>query len=134
MKIPSLKRILREDLKDAPTWIDGVINPVNSFMEYMYQAMNKNISYFDNVACSIREFTYVTPSTYPTMDDVEFQSLLKVKATDVRLMQIYDKETFLPPTATAVYIPWTENNGSIIIKSIPGLTASKSYLIRIKIS
>ncbi len=125
--------MLREDLKDAPQWVDGIINPVNSFMEYIYQALNKNISYADNIACSIREFTYVTPSTYPTMDDVEFISGIKVKATDVRLMQVYEKATYLPPTS-AVSIPWIESNGSIIIKAIPGLAASKSYLIRIKIS
>ena len=133
MKIPSLKRILKEDLKEAEAWVDVIINPVNSFMEYTYQAMNKNISYADNIACSIREFTYITPSTYPTMDDVEFLSGIKVKATDVRLMQIYDKATYLPPTS-AVFIPWIEVNGSIIIKAIPGLLASKSYLVRIKIS
>ena len=133
MKIPSLKRILREDLKDAPTWVEGIIGPVNSFMEYIYQAMNKNINDADNIACSIREFTYITPSTYPTMDDVEFQSGLKIKATSVILQQILVKETFLPPVS-AVYVPWYENSGSIVIKPIVGLVASTSYLVRIKIS
>jgi len=133
MKIPSLKRILREDLKEAPSWIEGVIAPINSFMEYIYQAMNKNISYADNIACTIREFTYITPSTYPTMDNVEFLTGLKVKATDARIMQILDKDTFMP-VLNATSLPWYEDNGTIIISAIPGLTASKSYIVRIKIS
>lgn len=133
MKIPSLKKILREDLKDAPEWVNGILVPVNQFMEYIYQAMNRNISDSDNISCQIKELTYITPSTYPTMDNVEFLSTLKVKATGVTLLQVVDKDTYLPPTS-AVYVPWYENNGSIVILPITGLVASKIYTIRLRVS
>lgn len=133
MKIPSLKRILKEDLKDAPNWVDGIIGPVNSFMEYIYQSLNKNINDADNIACTIKEFTYITPSTYPVMDDIEFLSGLKVKATSVILQQILVKSDYMPPVS-AVYVPWFEKNGSIVIRPIVGLAASTSYIVRIKIS
>lgn len=133
MKIPSLKRILREDLKDAPDWVSGIIVPVNSFMEYIYQAMNNNITDSDNIACSIKELTYITPSTYPTMDTVEFLSGLKVKATGVQLLQIYEKSNYTPPTS-AVYVPWVEDNGTIKIFPITGLSASKTYILRLRVS
>jgi len=133
MKIPSLKKILREDIPDAPDWITSVTSPINTFMEYMYQAMNKNISDADNIACTVREILYTTPSTYPTMDTIEFQSGLKVKATGVTLLQIYQRNNYTPPTS-AVYIPWVEDNGVIIIYPITGLLASTTYVLRVRVS
>jgi len=133
MKIPTLKKILREDIPDAPNWVTGLIGPVNTFMEYVYQALNKNISNYDNLLCQIKEITYVTPSTYPTMSNVEFLSALKVKATGLTLLQIYEKGTYTPPTS-AVYIPWVENNGAIVIYPITGLVASKVYTVRLQLT
>ncbi len=39
MRLPSQKKILREDLKDAPAWVNGLIGPLNAFMESVYQAL-----------------------------------------------------------------------------------------------
>lgn len=133
MKIPSVRKILKEDLPDAPDWINGVISPINSFMEYMYQAMNRNITDSDNIACSVKELTYITPSTYPVMDNVEFASGLKFKATGLTLLQILDKSDFSPPTS-AVYVPWIDDDGVIVIYPIIGLAASKSYILRVRVS
>lgn len=133
MRLPTQKKILREDLKQAPGWIDSLIDPLNSFMESVYQALNKNITFSENIACFIKEITYTTPSTYPTMDDFEFTSTLKTKAIGVQLLQIVEKTAYLPP-ANPLYVPWTENNGKIVIRSIPGLSANKTYLIRLLVS
>ena len=131
MKLPSFKRILREDVKDAPDWVDGLINPLNSFMEFVYQGMNKNLTLFDNVAANVTEFTYRTGATYPLgQDDVNFQSGLKNKATGVMIMQIYDRATYTPPPGPC-YVPWIQNVDQIVVKTITGLEASKVYTVRL---
>ncbi len=132
-KLPTIKKILREDVKDAPEWISAVIEPFNSLAEFVYQSLNRNLTFRDNVACFVKELTYKTPSTYPTMDDVQFTNELKVKATGVELLQAIEKSTYIP-AAGPVYIPWVENNGLIVVSSVPGLAASKTYLIRLLIS
>lgn len=132
MKLPSQKRILREDLKDAPDWVNGIINPVNSFMESTYQALNKNITLQENVASFIKEITYRTPSTYPVMEIVEFTNSLKTRAIGVQIMQVYDKATHIPAPGP-VYIPWIEEAGAIKIYPITGLEADKTYFIRLVI-
>lgn len=132
MKLPTQKKILREDLKDAPNWISGVIDPINNFMETVYQTLNKNVTE-ENTASQIKELTYKTPSTYPTMDNVEFISGLKTKARGVAAMQVYDKDTYTP-AAGPVYVPWIEDNGTIIIYPITGLQASKTYIVRLRIT
>jgi hypothetical protein len=131
LKLPVIKKILREDLKGAPSWVQGIIDPVNQFMEYTYQILNKNVTYTENFSSFVKELTYTTPSTYPSgVSNVSFQNTLKSKASGLILAQIYDTSLYLPPSS-AVYVPWVENNGSIVIYPITGLAASKTYLLRL---
>ncbi len=132
MKLPSQKRILREDLKEAPEWIDGIIDPVNSFMQTVYQALNKNVNE-DNTASQVKELTYKTTAAYPVAVIVEFQSTLKTKATGLAIMQIFEKGTYTP-AAGPCYIPWVDDNGTIKISSITGLEASKTYTVRVRLT
>lgn len=132
-KLPTIKKILREDVKEAPAWITAIIEPFNSLAEFVYQSMNKNLNFSDNIACFIKELSYKTPSTYPTMDNVEFINELKFKASGLLVLQAVDKSNYVP-AAGPVYAPWVENNGSIVISPITGLAANKTYLIRLLVS
>jgi len=131
MKLPIQRKILREDLKEAPSWVDGLIGPLNNFMETIYQALNKNIDEV-NLLSQIKEVLVVVPSTYPDMEPVRFQSTLKIRATGCTILQCTNKATFIP---VATGNPaWVDNNGTIQISSITGLTAGQSYTIRFRIT
>lgn len=133
MRLPTQKKILREDLKDAPAYVNGIIEPVNTFMEALYQALNKNITLSENIASFIKELIYVTPSTYPAgVEDVSFQNALRTRPIGVMVMQAYERTTYIPAVGP-VYVPWIEDDGNIIISSITGLAASKTYLVRLVI-
>lgn len=131
-KLPPQKKILREDVKGAPTWVNSIIETMNNFMENVYQALNKNIN-DENMASQVKEITYRTPSTYPTMDDIEFTSELKIKATGLSVLQVYERSNYTPPPGP-VWVPWVEDNGVIIIGPITGLEASKTYLVRLRVT
>ncbi len=131
LKLPSQKKILREDIKEAPTWINGIVEPLNSFMETTYQALNKNITLTENIASFIKEITYRTNSTYPMgMGKIYIQNGLKSRAIGIMVMQVYEKSTYIPAPGP-VYIPWVEENASIAISTITGLEADKTYTIRL---
>lgn len=131
IKLPTQKKILREDLKGAPDWINGVIDPTNTFMEKTYQALNKNITLTDNIASFVKELTYTTPAGYPTMEPITFRNELKARPIGVMVMQVYDKATYIPAPGP-VYIPWVlDNAGDIMVYPITGLQASKTYLVRL---
>lgn len=131
MKLPTIKKILREDVKEAPSWVNGLIDPLNAFMETVYQALNKNLTLTENVASFTTEIIYKTVSTYPTSQGTfDFQSTLRTRPIGVMLMQIYDKSNYTPPPGP-VYIPWTSQGSQIVLDTITGLEASKSYLIRL---
>lgn len=133
MKLPVIKKILREDVKEAPKWISGIIDPINSFMESVYQALNHNITYSENFAGFIKEITYTTTSAYPMMDNIEFVNELKTKATGVQILQAVERTNYLPAPGP-VYVPWVEDNGTIVLSYITGLEAGKTYVIRLLIS
>lgn len=134
MKLPSQKKILKEDLKEAPGWISGLIDPLNSFMESTYQALNRNLTFTENIASFVKEITYKTPATYPTGQEVvRFKNDLKTKPIGCMVMQVYEKTSYTPAPGP-VYVPWIEDAGSIVISPITGLEADKTYLIRLLIT
>lgn len=131
MRLPTQKKILREDLKGAPVWVGTLIDVINSFMESVYQALNKNITFNENISSFVKEIIYKTPSTYPSgVENIQFANTLKVKAQGLVLLQAYDKATYIPAEGP-VYVPWVEDNGSIIVYPITGLDADKTYIIRL---
>jgi hypothetical protein len=132
-KLPSIKKILREDVKDAPAWINAVIEPLNQFMENVYSALNKNITFSENIASFVKELTYKTTSAYPTVETVEFPNILRTKASGILVLQAVEKSTYTP-AAGPVYVPWVEDNGTILISSITGLQADTTYVIRLLVS
>jgi len=134
MKLPSQKKILKEDLKGAPAWINGLIDPLNSFMESTYQALNRNITFTENVASFVKEITYKTSSTYPSgQETISFRNELKTKPIGCLVMQVYEKTTYTPAPGP-VYIPWVEDQGSVVVSTITGLEADKTYLIRLLVT
>lgn len=131
MKLPTQKKILREDLKDAPPWVNGIIEPVNTFMESVYQSLNKNITFKDNIGSFLKELIYTTPSTYPSgVENVAFMNELRTRPIGCQVIQAYERTTYVAAPGP-VYAPWIEDDGSIIISAITGLVASKTYLIRL---
>lgn len=62
--LPKITRIRREDLPDAPGWIEKLLYPLNLFMEGVYQALNKNLTYAENLAAKVVEFEFTTPAAY----------------------------------------------------------------------
>lgn len=134
MRLPPLRKVLKESLKGSPDWINPVIESLNSFQEWVYQMFNKNLTFADNFQAFIKELTYTTNSSYPGTPngDVRISTELKVKASGLILLQAVEKTTYIP-AAGPVYVPWVEDNGYIVIGSIEGLEASKTYIIRLLI-
>lgn len=137
-KLPNQKRILREDLKEAPNWIERLITPLNSFMESVYYALNKNITFNENIACQIKTINFTTNSDYSTASPVvngftqlQFRHSLRTRPQGVIIMQTIKKESSYVAITEAVTLDWYENNGIIYINYISGLEDSQEYDIKL---
>lgn len=132
MKLPQIQRILREDLREAPSWIDKLLNPLNQFLDTMYGGLNKNITLTENIDCQERVFTFTTKIDYVannTFDEIQFRRTTKNKAKGVILADIRIQDAYYRPILNATSIQWVEIEGTIIVKYIAGLDDSTSYRI-----
>lgn len=127
--LPPAQRISREDLKGAPSWIDPMIRILNDFMQTVYAALNRNLTFGENVigefksfqvkagaAAGNNTFTFITRVPQP-------QGVFIIAASVVA-------PTYTPLTS-AVWCSWRLGSGQIIIDSITGLTNGSTYNLRV---
>jgi hypothetical protein len=135
-RLPIFKRLLSEDFSDAPAWFDKAIQQINPFFESVYLALNRNLTFGDNVASEIKEFTFTTLSTYAgtaaTWEAIEFTRSIKMIPKGLVLLQIFKfNQPTYSPIEGDVYLDWQEVNGTVTIGLVRGLAASTKYTLRI---
>lgn len=132
-KLPEIKRIAREDLQDAPSWIERLLWPLNTFMQNIYTALDQNLVIGANITGLYKVMTFRTGADYgdPLVDNhgftpVTFLHSLKIRPQAVLVAQIGIKGSSLT-IYEAVTVQWLENNGTISINYITGLAVSTQY-------
>lgn len=132
--LPATKRITRADLgEDVPEWVDNLLSPLNSFIEQIYTAFNKNISIPENVASQLVQLDINTTATYSggNFPSTVFKRTLSKKANLVIIGQVKDLSNNEFVFTAGGYPSWEDNNGTISIYYIPGLSNSKKYRVNL---
>lgn len=131
-KLPEFKRVSREDLKDAPDWVEGLIGPLNSFMDSVTRGLNKNITFQENIRGAIKDLEFTTSSTYNTgtFTPVTFTyGGGALRPQGVVILQLRQENGAI--IKTAISLSWSESNGSISIDYVAGLANSTRYFLRV---
>jgi hypothetical protein len=131
--LPTVKSIRREDIgPEAPGWVDNLLAPLTTFMESIYSALNKQLTFQENIACTIRDFQFSTSSTYNTGDftAINFPSGLRTKPIGCMILQITNT-TDASVITSAVSLAWEDLSGNIKINYVSGLTNSRQYNMRL---
>lgn len=138
-KLPTIRRIVKEDISNPPVWIDQLINPLNTFMEQVYNALDRDLSIGENVRGTFRTISFTTRSDYltasPLLDGWEIQKVqdpIGTKPTIVAIGQTTDVDSYKTITSP-VGISWDYLNGVVRINYISGLLASKKYEVKLLI-
>jgi hypothetical protein len=138
-QLPLIKKILREDLKNAPDWIDQLLYPINTFMEGVYYALDKELSFGDNINAAVRTLNFTTRSDYTTASPltdgfVEQKLANPIKGTPkgVIVCKTVNADTYGIVTG-AVTCYWEYLNGEIRVRYITGLANSTKYSINVYI-
>lgn len=132
--LPTTKRIAKEDVKNAPDWFTPFLTQVNTFFSAVYDALNGQLTFGDNIAGFFKTLTFSTLSTYTasgTWNQISFLNTLRKKATGVLIMQISQQAGSYTPIKKAVSLDWTELNGSIILGFVSGLNDSTTYNLKL---
>lgn len=124
---PKIKRLSREDFKDAPAWIDRLLYWLNVLIEYITLSFDHGITFDENIQSQIKTFSLVAGAA-ATNNTVSFMSTMRVAPRLLLVGRVVDTSTAnYAPLAQAVSVEWRYENGSVFITSITGLTSSKSY-------
>jgi hypothetical protein len=129
MQAPKLKRLNREDFKEADPWFERFVVLFNEFATVVTSALTKNLTVRDNLLSFERSsvFTFLTSST-----PVRLKNELSVPPTYVRIDQLnlYNSSSTI---SSAWSYTWKYRSQGEIEVSFQGLTASTQYELRVTV-
>lgn len=133
-QLPPYRRIGLEDVKGAPSWIEGLINVLNNFMETVYGALNRNLSFGENFRAEFKVFTLTAGAT-ADLNKFRFTPALKQKPSGLIPLQVTEVGGNYVVLTNPISIPsWRWESGLIIIESIAGLTNARQYNITVLVT
>lgn len=125
-KLPTLRRISREDVKEAPAWIDTILYALNTFFESIYYTLNKNITFEDNILSQRVSFE-LKAGAAAANNVYHFASDMTVPPKMLLVGKVELKAAVFTPLGGAVWVDWYYQDGQIYIQSISGLTSGSTY-------
>lgn len=128
--LPPINRISKEDLKDAPGWIDRLLYPLNLFFDSVYRALNRSLTFHDNIDSQEISFSIKSGASASTNTN-KFSVTMKNKPTGLILKTATLVAGNYTPIGNAVFIDWYYEGGFLFITAISGLTNGSTYNITI---
>lgn len=121
------QRFSNEDFPEQQSWIGKMFTPLNMFFGDVIRAFSNGISVEDNLFQEIKEIKWVnSPTNFP----VKFRT--KFKTQPRGLVPIYlANNTDGVYSNQAPWVEWAFQDSEITIPAISGLTAGKTYTIRL---
>lgn len=131
-KIGFFKRIIREDFPaEYQDLVDKLAYPINSALESLASALNKNLTIDDNFNQQTKEFIVIVSSAGTPTPALSFKSELKTSAKGMSIIRV---ENLTSPGTYPPALPlisFTDSSGQILIDNIAGLTSGSKYRIRV---
>jgi hypothetical protein len=116
-----------ESFPKQADWIGPLLSSLNSFFNDLLIQFTGNLTVADNLYQEIKEIKFKNEANeFP----LRFRTKFNVNPKGMVLIFIYDN-TLSESAAIAPAIKWGFVNGEIQIESISGLTASRTYTIRL---
>lgn len=124
MKLEQIPRIRREDIQEAPDWIQKILDPLNRFIENIFLLTSSRIDYENNIQSQIGEYDISTAAI-----PVTFKYNMKQPPKGVFVMACFNSRNY--NDCPAVQIGWNFDGTNISIVSQTGMTAGVDYKIRL---
>jgi hypothetical protein len=124
-RIPPIKRLSLEDFKDQIDWIGRLIQPINDFMSSVAFALNKQITWTDNMNGQVVNLDVTINGTN------DYPIYFKINSATIKALWVgncYEVASSPTVNTNAVYIAWElTGSGQVKINNISGLTTGKKY-------
>lgn len=119
-KLPPLKKLYDKDIEGAAAWAKKLLIVINSFFQHTSEALNKNLTFQDNILSQIVDLDYIGGTA------VTLSTKLRQPLTGMLVLQVSGL------TITGAVQPiWMQIEQRIEITSFTGLTTGNQYKIRL---
>lgn len=122
---PSAYRITREDLREAPGWIERLLLVLNDFMRDVFNALNGTLTIGDNVRGEFKTFQLKAGAA--AADNTLTFTTGVPRPRHVAVSQVSQADNPYAAVASAVYASWRFEDRKVIINAITGLTSGTTY-------
>jgi hypothetical protein len=131
-KLPEQKRLLKEEFKEAPNWIDKLLTPLNRFIETVYNILNRNVDFRNNIRCDIVEYQFKTTPSGTFNLPIILKHNLRSRPDGVLLIEIRQVDGNYSPVNGALSVQWRGGAQEIFIESIGvnSLNNSTTYMLK----
>ena len=133
MRLPTIRRLSREEIPDAPEWVDALVYPLNLLFEQLYIGLNKGLTEDENFKGETKTFT-ITGSSTPEDNTFTFDSGAVTEPASIVLKRIIRSDRVNPSFSQAPWVNAQWTAGKIQVFSIVGLTDGVKYEVTLRIS
>lgn len=130
--VPPVFRINREDIPNAPAWVDNLLSPLNLFMQSVWTSISGNLTMVQNVTSVVKTLQFTTTAGYvdgtvSTWTPITFTSPLSTQLKSLVISQIAISATQPAVIAKTVTMQWHDTNGIVTIDYLTGLAPNTNY-------
>lgn len=137
--LPPIKTLQTQDFSSQSAWIGPLIYILNLVFGSVYSALSNgltlqanSLAQIDNFSIGTIQSTYYAgpPAAYATNQTSQAITIpwkYKSKPVGCLLVNLVDTSSTPVPVTVAVSIDWSFNGTAVVINSISGLNAAKSY-------
>ena len=133
-KLPVAKRLIKEDFEaQFQPLIDKIAIIVNPAIEGIVNALNKNISFEDNITIQVKDMDVAVNSNGIPISAISFNSELKTKLKGIICIRADNLSNSSSYPSGGVFLSFSEDGKTIKVSHITGLTASDKYRLKLLI-
>lgn len=131
MRLPSFKRLFKQDFDTTyQNFVDKLAQPFNQ-MEVLFQALSNNVSLVDNMLVTIKDVLVRVDANGKPLATTSFTVTTKGPILGVSVINVTNETNSASYPASGVTISYTQDTTTIIINHITGLLAGNSYSLKI---
>lgn len=132
MRLPNFRRIIKQDFeKQYNQLVERLSVSINNGFDVMFEALNNKISLQNNIMCTVIDIE-LEPSSSGTPKNPANLTLTYSGKTSIVVVGKVDNLTNPSSYPTsAPFISWSQNDTTLTINHITGLTADNKYSIRL---
>lgn len=124
------QRFTVENFKDQEKWISPLLSGLNQFFGEIIQSYQNSLTVDENLSQEIKELKFANQSAnFP----LKFRAKIQQSPKCIYVGYVYNQTDDTAVLGSVPYANWSYINGEIQIDSFLGLTANKTYIVRLHV-